>query len=228
MARQCVTERWLNAGDRGDVDAFDDLMHADVVVHAPAGLSTNSRQAEKQVWRDALAAMPDLHHAIQEVLIAGDTEMAHVTVTGTLVTNFGGVSGTGRSFQYRSSRRVPSARRQGRGSLGDRRHRIADRPSPLVPAPGSDNGPRHAAKSGAGLARGHDVAAEPRGGPQQCLLVPYPDETRGGVELRSVVVRRHLDPGHAIAGGLDNSIEHQLGGHTLAHGIGIDEQVLKL
>ena len=99
MARQCVTERWLNAGDRGDVDAFDDLMHPDVVVAAPAGLSTKSRQAEKQVWRDALVAMPDLHHAIQEVLIAGDTEMAHVTVTGTLVTNFGGIQGTGRSFR---------------------------------------------------------------------------------------------------------------------------------
>ena len=28
-------------------------------------------------------------------------------------------------------------------------------------------------------------------------------------------------------GGLDNSIEHQSGGHSLAHGIGIDEQVLK-
>ena len=99
MGRQCVIERWLSAGDRGDVDAFDDLMHADVVVHAPAGLSTNSRQAEKQVWRDALAAMPDLRHTIQEVLITGDTEMARVTVSGTLVTNFGGVSGTGRSFQ---------------------------------------------------------------------------------------------------------------------------------
>ena len=74
-------------------------MHADVVVHAPAGLSTNSHQAEKQVWRDALAAMPDLRHAIQEVLIAGDTEMAHVTVTGTLVSNFGGLQGTGRSFR---------------------------------------------------------------------------------------------------------------------------------
>jgi len=98
MARPGVIEQWLNAGDQGDVDAFDDLMHAGVVVHAPAGLSTNSREAEKQVWRDAVAAMPDLRHAIQEVLIVGDTEMAHVTVTGTLVSDFGGVRGTGCSF----------------------------------------------------------------------------------------------------------------------------------
>jgi predicted enzyme related to lactoylglutathione lyase len=29
------------------------------VIHAPAGLSTSSAEEEKQVWRDALAAMPD-------------------------------------------------------------------------------------------------------------------------------------------------------------------------
>jgi ketosteroid isomerase-like protein len=73
-------------------------MHADVVVHAPAGLSTSSREAEKRVWRDAVAAMPDLRHAVQEVLVAGDTEMALVKVTGTLVSDFGGLRGTDRSF----------------------------------------------------------------------------------------------------------------------------------
>ena len=75
------------------------LMHADVVVHAPAGLSTNSRQAEKQVWRDALAAMPDLRHTIQEILITGDTEMAPYDGGSygnrVLYSTFGGISGTG-------------------------------------------------------------------------------------------------------------------------------------
>jgi ketosteroid isomerase-like protein len=84
-----VIERWLAAGDNGDFEAFDDLMHADVVVHAPAGLSTDSREAEKQVWRDGLAAIPDVRHAVQAVLVVGDTEMAHVHVTGTLVSDFG-------------------------------------------------------------------------------------------------------------------------------------------
>ena len=59
----------LAAGDAGDVDDFDDLLHSNVVVHAPAGLSTESAQAEKQVWREALAAMPDLRHEVQEVVV---------------------------------------------------------------------------------------------------------------------------------------------------------------
>lgn len=93
-----VVEQWLAAGDSGDVDAFDDLLHSDVVVHAPAGLSTGGREAEKQVWREAVAAIPDLRHTVQEVLVVDDTEMARVVVTGTLTHDFAGVRGTGRSL----------------------------------------------------------------------------------------------------------------------------------
>lgn len=97
--RETVVFRWLAAGDAGNVDAFDDLLHADAVVHAPAGLSTSSAAEEKAVWRDALKAMPDLRHEVQEVVVNGDVEMARVVVTGTLSGGFGGIEGTGRSFR---------------------------------------------------------------------------------------------------------------------------------
>jgi steroid delta-isomerase-like uncharacterized protein len=90
--------RWLSAGDEGDVDAFDDLLHSDVVVHAPRGLSTKNLESEKQIWRDAVAAMPDLHHDVQEVVTQGSVQAARVIVTGTLRQPFAGVPGTGRSF----------------------------------------------------------------------------------------------------------------------------------
>ena len=96
--RLSVIARWLAAGDAGDVEAFDGLLHSDVVVHAPRGLSTTSLEAEKQVWLDALAAMPDLHHQVQEVVAAEGVEMARVVVTGTLRSDFAGVAGTGGSF----------------------------------------------------------------------------------------------------------------------------------
>ncbi len=94
-----VVFRWLAAGDDGDLDAFDDLLHPDVVVHAPRGLSTDSADAEKQVWRDALSAMPNLRHEVQEVLVDGPVEMARVIVTGTMRATFGGVDGSGRPFR---------------------------------------------------------------------------------------------------------------------------------
>ena len=75
------------------------MLHPDAIIHAPAGLSTASAKQEKAVWRDALAAMPDLRHDVQEVLVDRDVEMARVVVTGTLSLPFGGVEGTGRSFR---------------------------------------------------------------------------------------------------------------------------------
>ena len=91
--------RWLAAGDAGDFDAFDELLHPDVVVHAPLGLSTASVDDEKAVWRDALAAMPDLRHDVQEVVVEGGVEMARVVVTGTMAASFAGVEGSGRGFR---------------------------------------------------------------------------------------------------------------------------------
>lgn len=96
---QTVIARWLAAGDAGDVDAFDDLLHPDVVVHAPAGLSTGNLEGEKEVWSEALRSMPDLRHDVQEVVVEGEVEMARVVVTGTMATTFAGVEGSGRSFR---------------------------------------------------------------------------------------------------------------------------------
>jgi predicted ester cyclase len=94
-----VVFRWLAAGDAGDLDAFDELLHPEAIIHAPLGLSSSSADEEKAVWRDALTAMPDLRHEVQEVVVDGDVEMARVVVTGTLTATFGGIEGTGRHFR---------------------------------------------------------------------------------------------------------------------------------
>ena len=89
----------MAAGDAGDLDTFDGLLHRDVAVHAPLGLSTTNVDDEKAVWKDALAAMPDLRHDLQEVVVEGDVEMARVVVTGTMAGGFAGLEGSGRSFR---------------------------------------------------------------------------------------------------------------------------------
>ena len=111
---ETVVYRWLAAGDAGDFSAFDDLLAPDVVVHAPAGLSTRGIDEEKAVWRAALSAMPDLRHDVQEVLSDGSVEMARVVVRGTLTRSFAGVDGTGRSF--RIDQAVVTHLREGRVS----------------------------------------------------------------------------------------------------------------
>jgi steroid delta-isomerase-like uncharacterized protein len=96
---ESLLERWFAAGDAGDLDAFDDFLHPDVVVHAPMGLSTRGPEAEKAVWRDALRAMPNIRHDIQEVISLGSTIAARAVVTGTLQGDFAGISANGRSFR---------------------------------------------------------------------------------------------------------------------------------
>ena len=93
-----LLERWLEAGDAGDVEAFHDFLHDDVIVHAPLGLSSTGIEEEKAVWR-AARAIAGLRHDVQEVIVDGDSMAARVIVTGTLVEAFAGVPPSGEAFR---------------------------------------------------------------------------------------------------------------------------------
>lgn len=87
------------AGDAGDLDSFDRYLHDDVVVHAPAGLSTVRLESERESWRKAKRAMPDLHHEFMDVLSRPGVIAARSVVTGTMRGSYGGLSAEGRSFK---------------------------------------------------------------------------------------------------------------------------------
>jgi ketosteroid isomerase-like protein len=46
-----LLERWLDAGDAGDVEAFHELLHDDAVVHEPLGPSSDGKASE--LWEVA-------------------------------------------------------------------------------------------------------------------------------------------------------------------------------
>src|SRR5215207_8856165 len=96
--RETVVFRWLAAGDTGDFEAFDELLHPNVIVHAPLGLSTKSAEAEKEVWRKALHAIPTIQHDVQEVVVNDNIEMARVLVRGVIESDFANIKGSGKSF----------------------------------------------------------------------------------------------------------------------------------
>ena len=89
---------WLAAGDRGDVEVFDQYLHPDVIVHAPLGLSTAGVDAEKAVWADAKSAIPDIRHDVREVVSEESRAVARVVVTGTPQGEFAGLPSSGESF----------------------------------------------------------------------------------------------------------------------------------
>lgn len=99
MSAESVLETWFAAGDAGDFDVFDEVLHRDVVVHAPMGLSTVGAEAQKDVWRDALRAMPGIRHELREIVVAGDTIAARAVVSGTLHGDFAWITGSGQRFE---------------------------------------------------------------------------------------------------------------------------------
>jgi predicted ester cyclase len=99
MTDRSLLHALFAAGDAGEWERFPDLLHDDVMVHAPFGLSTKGLPAELASWREALQAMADLRHEFQAVLVDGTMEAARCIVTGTLTGSYGGMSGNGRSFQ---------------------------------------------------------------------------------------------------------------------------------
>jgi len=86
----------FTAGDAGDLDTFEKYLHSNVVVHAPAGLSTIGLLNERATWRQARSVMPDLHHEFFEELSDGDTLAARCIVSGTLSGQLGNLSADGR------------------------------------------------------------------------------------------------------------------------------------
>jgi predicted ester cyclase len=87
------------AGDAGDLEAFDQYLRDDVVVHAPAGLSTVGLESERESWRKAKAAMPDIRHEFVDLFSSPTGEAGRSIVTGTMRGTYGGLSSEGRPFR---------------------------------------------------------------------------------------------------------------------------------
>jgi predicted ester cyclase len=97
--RESLLEQLFAAGDAGELDRFDDLLHDAVITHAPFGLSTTGRDAERNSWRRAKLAMPDLRHEFQAVLREGPMESARCVVTGTMNGEYGGIRAVNAPFR---------------------------------------------------------------------------------------------------------------------------------
>ena len=99
MSNPSLLARLFAAGDAGDLDAFEQLLHADVIVHAPAGLSTVGLASERESWRKAKLAMADLHHEFVDIFSTPTAEAARCVVTGTMRGSYGEFTSEGRPFR---------------------------------------------------------------------------------------------------------------------------------
>ena len=80
--------------NNGDIDGFGDLVASDFVEHQgmPA---LPTKEGTLEFFRSLLAAFPDWHMTVEDLIAGGDKAVARVTVTGTHKAEFMGVPPTG-------------------------------------------------------------------------------------------------------------------------------------
>jgi steroid delta-isomerase-like uncharacterized protein len=90
LVRQFVEEFW----NRGDLDAADELMTRDAVIHEPVAGTPDDLKAVATMIR---SAFPDWHSTLEEMLVEGDRVVERWTGRGTHHGEFLGIPPTGKS-----------------------------------------------------------------------------------------------------------------------------------
>lgn len=94
-----LVRRYQEAYNTNNLDALDDLLSPDIATPTrlpgfPAGI-----EGIKEVHRVTLAAWPDLHTEIEDLIAEGDQVVARVTHSGTAMNPGFGLPGSGNRFR---------------------------------------------------------------------------------------------------------------------------------
>jgi steroid delta-isomerase-like uncharacterized protein len=79
----------------GDIAGFGDLVADDFVEHQGGPGLPPTKEGTLEFFRILLAAFPDMHMSVEDLIAGGDKTVARVTVTGTHKGEFMGVPPTG-------------------------------------------------------------------------------------------------------------------------------------
>jgi steroid delta-isomerase-like uncharacterized protein len=93
---KAVIRRWVEAWNAQDLDAAEELLEPEFVRHDANLPDVVGPQAERQLIAGNLAAFPDLHFEIEQLIAEGDLVAARYRVQGTHQGEFLGIPGTGR------------------------------------------------------------------------------------------------------------------------------------
>jgi len=97
---KAIVRRYQQAYSTNNLDDLDELVADDLITHAlmpgmPPGL-----EGGKQIHRMTVAALPDMHVAIEDLLAEGDKVVMRFTATGTFKNEFIGLPPTGKLITF--------------------------------------------------------------------------------------------------------------------------------
>jgi steroid delta-isomerase-like uncharacterized protein len=91
----------VNSGNAEIISKMiDELVEPDAMIRTPVPLDVTGAEALKHVWAVLLAAFPDLHLTVEDMIAEGDKVVVRNTVTGTHRGEYMGLPPTGKSVTY--------------------------------------------------------------------------------------------------------------------------------
>ena len=95
-----LVRRLIDAFDRHDFDALDDLLSDDFVWHGGSFGDIEGPEAFKQMAAPFFSGFPDLRLTLHDVIGSGDRVATRYTTTGTHSAEFSGIPATGTHIEY--------------------------------------------------------------------------------------------------------------------------------
>ncbi len=99
-ANKAIVRRWIDLFNTKSVDTVADFLTSDYVRHDPNSPEIRGAQAEAQFISMVLAAFPDLHITIDQMIAEGDTVVGRFTLRGTQQGEFNGIPPTQKQIAF--------------------------------------------------------------------------------------------------------------------------------
>jgi steroid delta-isomerase-like uncharacterized protein len=92
--------RWVEEMDKGNFVVFDELLAEDYLCYYPGNPEPLNREAHKQAAQSFYAAIPDLKHKIDDVIVEGDRVTIRMSNKGTHKGNFMGIPPSDKNISF--------------------------------------------------------------------------------------------------------------------------------
>ena len=100
--QNAVVHRWIEAWNRQDLDAVEDLLAPDYVRHDANLPDVNGPKAQLQFIAGVFSAFPDFHVQAEQLITQDDHVVVRASLWGTHQGDFLGVPATGREVRFES------------------------------------------------------------------------------------------------------------------------------
>ena len=100
--QNAVVRRWMDAWNKQDLDAAENLLAADYVRHDANLPDIDGPAAQREFIAGIFSAFPDLDLRLEQLITQGDLVAARISLRGTHRAEFSGVPATGNEVAFES------------------------------------------------------------------------------------------------------------------------------